>query len=192
MSGLVWFGFFILLFISPFPCFVEKISINFEVLERAACFWGCQTETNDLCFELPKKDIISTLSKKQRLPCLFLFAAFGSVAVGHELQDGSNTGLSCRALPGESITANLNSAAGCHLIPQETVCISSCNRLCEFKNLPWIRLCFQMKERNYQMLGWNTEFVFLLVCSLSINKYTVGKTRAQATEEELRRGGKQE
>lgn len=38
MSGLVWFGFFILLFLSPSPCFKEKISIHFKVLERAACF----------------------------------------------------------------------------------------------------------------------------------------------------------
>lgn len=55
MSGLVWFRFFVPLFFFP-PLLCRKISINFEVLERAACFGSCQdSDTNDLCFELPKE-----------------------------------------------------------------------------------------------------------------------------------------
>lgn len=38
MSGLVWFGFFYPSSSFPLPMLCRKISINFEVLERAACF----------------------------------------------------------------------------------------------------------------------------------------------------------
>lgn len=124
---------------------------------------------------------------------MFLFAAFGGVAVGHELQDGSSTGLSCRALTGESITANLNSAAGCHLIPPETVCISSCNRLCEFKNLPLDQAVFSDERKELPNGGVKCRVCFPLGL-FSKHKQIYGSEDSGSgyrREAEKRRDGKQ-
>lgn len=54
-SGLAWFRvFFSFLFFPPMLC--RKISINVTVLRKNNLLWKSSgSDTNDLCFELPKE-----------------------------------------------------------------------------------------------------------------------------------------